>query len=201
VIRIILYVTLGVRQTAQTLGTPPHDTLILRTVILADVLQKILSKVKQLFTTRKLTTVSHETLKSRVKHGHRQGLEELGFGRVGIHFRLIGSCVTFGWVTGTYEHVRHLFWDRGVFKKGECLQTAQFHVIRIILDVTLGVRQTTKRLGAPPHNHLILRTLELTQVQQQTLSKVKQLCSTAKLTAVKKHLRKTIVKLSAGQRT
>jgi hypothetical protein len=68
-------------------------------------------------------------------------------------------------------------------------------------DVTFRVRQTTKRLGAPPHNHLILRTLKLTNVQQQTLRKVKQLCSTAKLTAVKKHLRKTIVKLSTGQGT
>ena len=24
--------------------------------------------------------------------------------------------MTFVWVTGTYEHVRHIFWDRGVFK-------------------------------------------------------------------------------------
>ncbi len=90
-------------QTAQTLGTPPHNTLILRTVILADVLQKILCKVKQLFTTRKLTTVTHETLKSRVKHGHRQGLEELGFGRVGIHFRCLEERVV--WVGGLREVV------------------------------------------------------------------------------------------------
>ncbi len=178
-IRIILDVTFGVRQTAQTLGTPPHNTLILRTVILADVLQKILSKVKQLFTTRKLTTVSHETLKSRVVLRLGQRAQEKGLRLVGIHliaigrescsgWRLEGSCVTFVWVTGTYEHVRHRFWDRGVFKKVhrvECLiKTAHFHVIRIILDVTLRVRQMAKCTHTHFHKLFILRTLELADV-------------------------------------